>query len=200
MHAELLPAEHFKRMRWLNGAGWTREICREPPMSETFDWRASIAEIDGDAAFSPFPGYQRHQILLRGNGFLLHFDDDMASLEPPHGQHRYAGDVPVSARLIDGPVHAFNLIWRPQAVSVRVLHRPLVGATLFFPEPGVEWVIYLIAGRARLRRRETDIPMEAGDALRLSIATGEPSDAGRCVLDGNGEALVVRIQREARHS
>ena len=108
-------------------------------MSETFDWRASIAEIDGDAAFA-IPGYQRHQILLRGNGFLLHFDDDMASLEPPHSQHRYAGDMPVSARLIDGPVHAFNLIWRPGSQRTRAASTA-GGATLFFPEPGVEWVI-----------------------------------------------------------
>ena len=194
MHARLLPAESFRRMRWLNGAGWTREIHREPAQSETFDWRASIAEIDADGPFSPFPGCLRHQILLRGNGLRLHFDDGDALLEPPHGQQRYAGDAAVSATLVDGPVHAFNLIWRPAGLDVRVLHRPLVGATLFFPEPGVSWLIYLMHGRAHLRQADGELPLETGDALLLSPSHEESSESGRRVFDGGGEALVIRIQ------
>ena len=199
MQASLLPAESFRRMRWLNGAGWTREIHREPAQSETFDWRASIAEIDADSAFSPFPGCQRHQTLLRGNGFRLHIDDSDALLEPPHGQHAYAGDAEVNATLVDGPVHAFNLIWRPDAVSVRALHRPLVGATLFFPEPGVSWLIYLMHGRACLRQPEDEVSMDTGDALLLSPQENESTESGRRVLDGGGEALLFRILRKSGH-
>ncbi|MCB1559549.1 MAG: HutD family protein [Xanthomonadales bacterium] len=195
MQARLLPAESFRRMRWLNGAGWTREIHRQPAQSEAFHWRASIAEIDADGPFSPFPGCQRQQALLRGNGLRLRFDSGEVVLEPPHGQHAYPGDVAVNATLIDGPVHAFNLIWRPRAVDVRVLHRPLVGATLFFPEPGVRWLVYLIQGQARLRQSDDQLVLAAGDALLLEPhdGAGIASHSGRRLLDGGGEALVCRI-------
>lgn len=195
MRATHLPAESFRRMRWLNGAGWTREVHREPAQSETFDWRASIAEIDQDGPFSPFPGCMRHQTLLRGNGFHLCFDDSETRLAPPHDQHRYAGDAAVHARLVDGPVHAFNLIWRPLAVDVHVLHRPLVGATLFFPEPGVQWLVYLMQGQARLRQADRELALSAGDALLLEPVADGQGQSHRRLLDGAGEALICRLAK-----
>ncbi|MGE5089970.1 MAG: HutD family protein, partial [Candidatus Levyibacteriota bacterium] len=45
-HRVLAPAG-YRRLPWKNGRGSTTEIAQHPPGAdyETFDWRASIAEI-----------------------------------------------------------------------------------------------------------------------------------------------------------
>ena len=63
----VIPANEYRRMRWRNGAGWTREIHAEPS-AEDWTWRLSIAEIEQDAPFSCFPGVDRELVLLSGNG------------------------------------------------------------------------------------------------------------------------------------
>jgi len=45
--------------RWRNGGGETREIISYPPGAAEFQWRATIATIDADGPFSPFPGVDR---------------------------------------------------------------------------------------------------------------------------------------------
>ena len=82
-----LPACHYRRERWRNHQGWTREILRVPD-AEGFHWRASIAEIGQDTLFSPYPGYQRVQVLLQGEALRLGFVDGRRVLlerRPPVG-------------------------------------------------------------------------------------------------------------------
>src|SRR5690606_10863682 len=66
--ARILPAAAYRRGRWRNGAGWTRQIHAEPSADATheWDWRLSIAEIESDAPFSSFPGVDRELVLLEG--------------------------------------------------------------------------------------------------------------------------------------
>src|SRR6476469_7165436 len=110
--SRVLPANTYRRERWKNGAGWTREILRWPQAGD-WDWRLSIAEIEEDAPFSPFPGVERELVLLSGNGVRLRFADDQAvELRPPHGRLRFAGEDGVRGELIDGPTQDFNLMWR----------------------------------------------------------------------------------------
>lgn len=143
-----IPANEYRRVRWKNGLGWTREIVRVPD-NDDWDWRLSIAEIERDAAFSSFPGIDRELVLLRGNGLHLRFEDGRTvDLMPPHGRHRFAGEDGVTGELVDGTTHDFNLMWRRGRVRTELLHRPLVGPMLFFTEPGVHWVVHLIAGQA----------------------------------------------------
>ena len=65
--SQLIPANEYRRERWRNQLGWTREIARWPLQGD-WDWRLSIAEIECDAAFSAFPGVDRELVLLAGNG------------------------------------------------------------------------------------------------------------------------------------
>ena len=62
-----LPAHEYRRERWRNGHGWTREVLRMPEAAEDWDWRLSIAEIERDAPFSAFPGVER-ELVLRVTG------------------------------------------------------------------------------------------------------------------------------------
>ncbi|HBK47324.1 MAG TPA: hypothetical protein DDZ67_13010, partial [Xanthomonadaceae bacterium] len=50
--SQVLASSGYRRERWRNDRGWTREILKLPDA----DWmlRLSIAEIEQDAPFSPF--------------------------------------------------------------------------------------------------------------------------------------------------
>jgi environmental stress-induced protein Ves len=185
---ELLPAALHRRERWKNGGGWTREILRSPTESD-WHWRISVAEVGSDGPFSPFPGCEREIVLLAGQGMDLDFDDGRTHrLAPPHGRLRFAGERGVAARLVEGPTIDFNLIWKRDAVEAQLLHRPIVGSMLFFGEPGVDWVLYVLAGQVRTRAGVLD----AGDAARLMIEPGQ-----RLVIEGGGEMLLVKLAGRA---
>lgn len=187
--ARIIPANEYRRERWRNGAGWTREICCVPAR-EDWHWRLSIAEIEQDAPFSRFPGVDRELVLLRGNGLRLRFDDgETRQLDPPHDRLRFAGERAVSGELVDGRTEDFNLMWRRDAVTTQLWHRPLVGPMVVFVNPGSAWVVHLLAGHAHFAA-DAGLPQLAmGDTVIL--AAGE--SRSRYVLDGGGEALLIRI-------
>ena len=190
MRCALLPSFEYRRERWQNGLGWTREILRDAPANWGF--RCSVAEIDHDGRFSSFPGRQRLMVLLQGEGLQLHCGDgSRIDLSPPHGRASYPGDMPIEARLIDGPCHAFNLIHDPDRFAVEVLHRPLVGPMVFFEEAQVSWLIYVLSGQAGDRQPGQAPLARSGDSLLLSAEAGS---GGRLLLDGAGELLLVRLQ------
>ncbi len=201
----LLPAHEYRRERWRNGLGWTREIHRQPalearpggapdPTTHTDDWlwRLSIAEVEQDAAFSAFPGIDRELVLLRGgNGMRLRFDDgETVLLDPPHGRHRFSGERPLRGEPIDGATHDFNVMWRRDRIDAAVWHRPLVGSMVLFVEPGEQWAIHVLAGGAEVADGERRCAIAAADTVLL-----DADDArARFVLEGGGEALLIRFR------
>lgn len=194
----ILPATGYHRERWRNGAGWTRQVHAEPRADggEGWDWRLSIAEIDEDAPFSAFPGVERELVLLEGNGMRLRFDDgEVHSLDPPHGRHRFAGERALVAELLDGPTRDFNLMWRRGVVDAQLWHRPLVGSMAVFVEPGETWALYLLAGGARFAPGDGLPALAAGDTALLASEARR-----RFLLDGAGEALVMRLRRLPREA
>ena len=184
----VIPSFEYRRERWRNGLGWTREILRVP---DTDDWqvRLSIAEIEQDAAFSSFPGIERELVLLRGEGLRLRFADGaVQTLLPPHDRVRFAGEAEIHGELVDGLTHDFNLMWRRDALDAELLHRPLVGSMFFFTEPATAWAIHLLAGQAQFEG-DTDLPpMEAGDTAWLAVGPRT-----RYALRGGGELLAIRL-------
>lgn len=190
MRLRILPANEYRRERWKNGLGWTREILRFPEGGDAWDWRLSIAEVDKDGPFSSFPGCDRELVLLAGEGMRLQFEDkERVELLPPHGRHRFSGERALQAELIGGPTHDFNVIWRRDKAAVEVLHRPLVGAMVFFNEAKARWFVHVLSGKARFKDQPRGQWLEQGDSALL-----EPGEAGsRLILDGGGEVLLVKI-------
>lgn len=191
----VIPANEYRRERWRNQLGWTREIhaghLTDASADSPWDWRLSIAEIERDAEFSSFPGIDRELVLLSGNGVRLRFDDgEVHELHPPHERLRFAGERKLVGELIDGPTHDFNLMWRRERVRASLWHRPLVGPMVVFVEPATTWVLHLMAGQATF----------ADDSGLPSLAAGDTAifTAGaqrlRHVVDGGGEALLIRIE------
>jgi environmental stress-induced protein Ves len=194
--ARVLPANEYRRVRWRNGLGWTREIhacVREGAAGagdDAWGWRASIAEIERDAPFSRFDGVDRILVLVGGNGVRLRFDDgEVRELLPPHAAHRFAGERSLVGELVDGPTHDFNLMWRRDAFDAELWHRPLVGPMVLFVEPGTTWLVHLLAGDARVDGGEGLPPMASADTALLEACTGRQ----RYVLDGGGEVLIARL-------
>lgn len=187
--SRLIPANDYRRERWRNGAGWTREICRVPERDD-WHWRLSIAEIERDAPFSTFPGVDRELVLLSGNGLRLRFDDgEIHQLDPPHGHLRFSGDRTVTGELIDGRTEDFNLMWRRNAIATQLWHRPLVGPMMIFVDPGSTWIVHLLAGDACFAADADLPPLAMGDTALLLAGDA----LTRYALEGAGEALLIRI-------
>jgi environmental stress-induced protein Ves len=189
--SRVIPAVDYRRTRWANGAGWTREIHAEPAsQGDGWDWRLSVAEVNEPAAFSVFPGVDRELVLLSGAGLRLDFDDsESVDLAPPHGRHRFAGERPLTGVPMGGPTQDFNLMWRRDRIAAELWHRPLVGAMVVFAEPRACWAVHLLAGHARFADGSGLPDMAQGDTALLAAGATRL----RHVLDGGGEALVIRL-------
>ena len=187
-----LPANGYRRLRWRNGLGWTREIhAASAAGDEAWDWRLSIAEIEADGPYSPFPGVEREQVLLSGEGLALEFGRGPERfLEPPHGRQRFSGSDLVQAKLPAGRVEVFNLMWQPARVAARLWHRPLVDSMLLFVDPGHAWAVHVMAGQATLDGGHALPLLEMGDSALLEAGGGR----GRHLLEGSGELLLVRVE------
>ena len=197
VHAQRIPANEYRRVRWRNGGGWTREIHAEGAAAEggvdAWDWRLSIAEIEANGAYSAFPGVEREQVLLSGDGLQLELDGSDPGphmLLPPHGRLRFSGGRAAHCRLVGTRAEVFNLMWRPHAVEARLWHRPLVGPMVVFVDPGSCWAVYLMAGQATVSGSvASPLRLSMGDTVIL----GAGAQRHRHVLDGGGEVLLVRI-------
>jgi len=192
----VLSASDYRRARWKNGGGWTTELAAHPAVATgpgtAFDWRVSIAEIESNGAFSTFPGCDRQIALLEGIGMELRFDAAPAvRLERRLQFASFAGEWNTQGVLISGPVRDFNVIVRRDAFSAEVLHRPLVGPMVFFPEAAT-WFIHLVAGRAEAKSAGDEAALEAGSSLLL-----EPGTRERAVLSGGGELVLVKFTPRA---
>lgn len=197
-HVQLIPANEYRRVRWHNGAGWTREIATGPleavdGVSSAWHWRLSIAEIDRDGPFSTFEGVERECMLLHGQGAELQFENAPSQmLSPPFGRLRFPGEARLSAALVDGRVEVFNLMWRRERVQTSTWHRPLVGSMVVFVDPDSCWVVHVLAGHARLAGGTDGPVLSMGDTAILRA--GELRT--RHALEGGGELLLIRIEPE----
>lgn len=186
----VLPANEHRRERWRNGLGWTRLIVAWPEAPEAWRWRLSIAEIEQRAPWSPFPGVDREQVLLEGEGLRLHFGEGaVRELAPPFGRTRYTGEEPVTGEPLGGRAVALNLMWRRDAVRADLWRRPLVGPMLFFADAGETWLLYLLAGQGRFDDASGLPPLGHGDAAVLASPARR-----RYLLDGGGELVAMRLR------
>lgn len=182
----------YRRMRWKNAGGWTTELAAFPESgadtTAPFDWRVSIADIESDGVFSAFPGYDRHIALLEGVGMELRFDNAV-TLRLDQRLHfvPFTGDTQTFGKLLCGPVRDFNVITRRGRCHAEILHRPLVGPMVFFPD--ATWFVYLVSGTATVKGPDASPIVEAGEAILLLADSARE----RVVIDGRGEVVLVRF-------
>jgi environmental stress-induced protein Ves len=160
---------------WRNGGGVTRELLARPAGGE-WQVRISVAEIEADGPFSPFPGVERWFAVLQGGGVLLTVagvEHRCRAGDPPLS---FSGEAAVDCGLLGGPSRDLNLMLR----GVRgAMHRVVAGEA-WSPRAGRCGLYALVAGRCRAGATTTDIPADSlawFDAApeTLSFQPGSPS-------------------------
>lgn len=184
-----LNSDAYRRMRWKNGAGWTTEIAARPEGASEFEWRVSIAEVDADAEFSPFPGIDRSILVLAGEGMELQVEGAApATLRAEGPAHAFAGETPARARLLGGPTRDFNAMTRRGRYTHLLARRPLTGGLALDRGPDVAWLVHVLRGEALAGGRA----IAAGDSLLFDHVSEDMSPG---TLGGEGEVVLVRLQR-----
>ncbi len=106
---------------WRNGGGVTRELLAWPAGSGA-DWlvRVSVADIERDGPFSPFPGVQRCFAVLQGAGVVLDFSGVEKTLTKVSAPLSFDGVAAPGCRLVNGPTRDLNLMGRHSAGTTKM--------------------------------------------------------------------------------
>ncbi|MFD2058273.1 HutD family protein [Mesorhizobium calcicola] len=111
----VLRAAEYRSMPWKNGGGVTTEVVVSPAGAglDDFDWRVSMARVEGSGPFSQFAGIDRTLAVLEGEGIEL----DIAGRAPISVTRAtdpisFPADVPTAAELIGGPITDLNVMTR----------------------------------------------------------------------------------------
>jgi environmental stress-induced protein Ves len=114
MSPRLVSADAIAVTRWRNGGGNTRELLAWP---DVHAWiaRVSVATIDVDGAFSPFPAVIRWFAVLSGAGVRLALPEGESTVREGESPVRFDGAAAPMCRLIAGSTTDLNLMVREDA-------------------------------------------------------------------------------------
>ena len=117
-----ISPHQFTTIPWKNGKGQTTELAiSENGSINDFNWRLSIANVVEDGAFSDFSGYERHLILLEGEGIELNHDNQHVDLlDRLLSVSNFNGTSKTIGRLINGVIKDFNLMVKDEKYRVEV--------------------------------------------------------------------------------
>jgi hypothetical protein len=109
-----IPLAGIDPTPWRNGKGTTRELIAWPD-ADAWQLRFSVADIESDGPFSPWPEVARSFCVLDGVGVVLSWSDGRKQrLQPGTPPLAFDGGDPPWAQLIDGPTRDLNLMTRGQ--------------------------------------------------------------------------------------
>jgi hypothetical protein len=170
----LVRASDAAPVPWKNGGGVTRELLRLPADGSD-DWtlRISVADIDADGPFSPFPGVTRWFAVVEGPGVRLRWPDRAVHLRRGDAALRFDGADAPDCTLLGASTRDLNVMVREARGSVAL------GAAAFDDEtsPGFGETLGFFALRAVTLHGASDRPVEVP---ALSLAWNDPpSRAGQ---------------------
>lgn len=173
MSGVLLRAADRAWAAWKNGGGETATVAVFPETAglSDFDWRVSIARVDGDGPFSAFPGIDRTLTLLSGGSMALNGH----VLTPDSAPFAFDGGEAVQASVTGGPVHDLNVMTRRGRFSHSVAR--VRGPVALGGVPAVRLLLALDAGYRGLSR---------WDALLVG-----PEEVATVTGEGAGLLVVV---------
>ena len=163
----LTPADYV-RMPWKNGGGTTTELVKGPEEGGRFLYRVSIADVSADGPFSRFEGYDRHIMLIAGQGMTLG-SHVLSPLEP----YSFSGDDDVAGTLTRGPVRDFNLIVDRARAKGQLATRQLArGERVTFDALGT-CIVHVLAGALDVARLGQTLVLDAALPTELTVVARE---------------------------
>ena len=143
----LIHLNEITPVLWRNGGGVTRELLAWPSPG---DWafRISVAEVERDGPFSPYPGVQRWFAVLSGGGVRLTVAGQARELRALGQPFRFDGGADTQCELLAGPTQDFNLMLRQGSASVRRVH----GSHTATCKAGTFVAAYSLQGNTAVRR------------------------------------------------
>lgn len=179
----------YKCMAWKNGQGLTEEVAVFPPGSDvgSFEWRLSIAHVEGDGAFSEFPGIDRSIALLDGPGLALDLPDgSTVKLLPGGTPFPFPGEWQISSRNAGAATIDLNIMTRRSVCAHGMEHRSLSTGSAF-TATGSGWAVFNTP--TQIEAGEQTLVIDRFDAL--SLESGEEF-INRA--DGPVEFLFARLE------
>ncbi len=187
---QVLRFEQHRRMPWRNGGGVTYEVASSPagPGPADFDWRISIAEVEGGGPFSAFPDVDRTIVLIEGDWMALTVDGR---------RHRFGVHEPFSFDgsseticEVAGRSRDLNVMTRRGRAAASVA---IVQADGSDPAPveGSENVFVCLTPSILLSDG-TGTEVELG-ALDAAVSTGPA-----LTMQGDGVGAVIRLRSDCR--
>ncbi|MFZ6863837.1 HutD family protein [Undibacterium sp. Ji67W] len=159
--------QDYHTMPWKNGGGSTTELAIFPSDAtlDNFVWRLSTATVNTDGPFSHFAQIDRTLAILSGAGLILHTDDGQqepaanVQLTQASSPHRFAGELPINAELIEDTVLDLNMMTRRDVCS-HYMQRLSAGEHFVAAGDAQQLLLYCAKGTATLSSGEQII---AGD-------------------------------------
>ena len=145
---------------WRNGGGITRELLAWP---QPADWqlRVSVAEIERDGPFSPFPGTERWFAVIDGAGVELAWAGGTTTLRCGDAPLNFTGEAATACRLLQGPTRDLNLMHR-LGHGMASMRQASAGRGL---EGGLPWRGLYVGDAALVDLGEQTESMDAGSLL-----------------------------------
>ena len=173
---------------WSNGLGVTREIIRdsESAGSATFDWRISIARLDGDAPFSPLPGIDRSLMALGPDGISLVVGDGDPQYLALHEVLRFRGEDEVRPVGVTRPNYDLNLMTRRDMASGNLSLLTVTDEATVSAAAGETAVAVLLDGAVRV---EIDRQQHSLQHLDAVVATADDMR-----LSGTAVIALIRVR------
>ncbi len=179
----ILRAADYRAMPWKNGGGTTTEITVSPDGAglDDFDWRVSMARVEGGGPFSGFAGVDRTLAVLEGEGIVLDIaGQPPARLTGASAPLSFPADVPTTAALISGPITDLNVMTRRGRathtverllVSAPTDIRPTTATTLILPLDGEVGV----TGPATAQLGPRDTLLLSSEVTELRLESARPT-------------------------
>lgn len=159
---------------WKNRLGSTDIIAEERVENapeEGWDglvWRLARTDIPTALPFSDHTGFERHQVVIEGEGLYLDATSGTIDLSVPLKPVRYGGELKIVSRLEKGGVKVLNLMvdrslatGEMTAMSAGAARELATGTHL----------LSAVANDARVAVQGMEIDISAGDAFFLEIAS-----------------------------
>ncbi|WP_406195527.1 HutD family protein [Streptomyces europaeiscabiei] len=185
MGGDVLRWSEYRSMPWKNGGGVTREVASgamQAPMisaeiTDGFDWRVSVADVDAGGSFSVFPGIDRVITLVEGEGMVLTVDGTPHPVGP-FSPFAFSGDAATDCRLEAGAVRNVNVMTRRSraAAQLRLITVAVQGAEM------------------KCAAGETLVVMALSDGITVDGPDGRQTTLGRldCVRHEGPAVLTLR--------